>query len=51
MRRILAVLAICMVLYGISESPHRWATAVGADGSKIADVASGFGTFFTDVVS
>jgi hypothetical protein len=51
MRRLLMIVAIGTVLYGISQSPGQWADTVEAIGGKLSEIASGFGTFLSRIFS
>lgn len=51
MKRLALLAVIGIVLYGISQNPNRWADAGQGLGSTVADVADGFGTFFTRLLT
>lgn len=51
MRKLLILVLIGAVLFGIKEHPHQWATTAEGIGSWIADAARGIGTFVTDVAT
>lgn len=51
MRKLVLLAVVAIVLYGISQNPNRWADAGHGLGSTVADVADGFGTFFTRLLT
>jgi hypothetical protein len=51
MKKLLILVLIGAVLFGIKEHPHRWSAAAEGAGSWIADAARGVGTFITDVAT
>ena len=51
MRKLLLIVVIGLVLYGISQNPNQWATAGEGLGDQLASIADGFGTFFTRLLT
>ena len=51
MRRLILLALIALVVFGISQQPHAWANGTSHVGHHIADIARGFGTFITDVLT
>jgi hypothetical protein len=51
MKRVIALLLVAVLVYGISQNPRRWAKAGKHVGNQIATAADGFGTFITDLAT
>lgn len=51
MKRILMLLALFALLYAVSQAPGPWADTVQAAGAKAGEIATGFGTFFTNLAT
>jgi ABC-type cobalt transport system substrate-binding protein len=49
MRKLIAIVLAVLLIYGISQHPHQWADVGEGAGNKVANVAEGVGTFFTDL--
>ena len=51
MRRVLGIVAIVLIALWIGTAPKQAAKVARNGGDKIATIARGFGTFFTDLAT
>jgi hypothetical protein len=50
-KKVLTWLGIAFLIFFIAFNPKQAAAVFGSLGGTVADIAEGFGTFFTDLVA